>query len=152
MAEFATGVTVVTTLDDANKVHGMSANSFTSVCLDPPLVLICVGHNTNTFGFVEQQGRFGVNILSAQQVEIGKYFARKPEDRHGDVDYEYTLTEGGVPALKDTLVFFECYVVGSHIHGDHTIYIAEVKAMEPGEPNVPLLFYQSKWFANGEVR
>jgi flavin reductase (DIM6/NTAB) family NADH-FMN oxidoreductase RutF len=152
MSEFATGVTVVTTLDDADKVHGMSANSFTSVCLDPPLVLICVGHNTNTFGFVEQRGRFGVNILSARQEAIGRYFARKPEDRHDDVYYEYSLSDGGVPALKDTIVFFECHVVGSHVHGDHTVYIAEVKAVRRGEPNVPLLFFQSKWFADGEVR
>ena len=152
MSEFATGVTVVTTLDDADQVHGMSANSFTSVCLDPPLVLICVSHNTNTFRFVEKRKRFGVNILSAQQEDIGRYFARKPEDRHDDVDYECTLSEGGVPMLKDTLVFFECHVVSSHVHGDHTVYVAEVKAVEQGEPNVPLLFFQSKWFANGEIR
>ena len=152
MSEFATGVTVVTTLDDADQVHGMSANSFTSVCLDPPLVLICVSHNTNTFRFVEKRKRFGVNILSAPQEDIGRYFARKPEDRHDDVDYECTLSEGGVPMLKDTLVFFECHVVSSHVHGDHTVYVAEVKAVEQGEPNVPLLFFQSKWFANGEIR
>ena len=152
MSDFATGVTVVTTLDDSDQVHGMSANSFTSVCLEPPLVLVCVGHNTRTFGFVEKNKRFGVNVLSAQQEDIGRYFARRPEDRDGDVDYECTLSEGGVPVIEDTLVFFECHVVQSYVHGDHTVYVAEVKAMKEGEPRAPLIFYQGKWFANGEVR
>ena len=67
MSSFATGVAVVTTLDDANRVHGMSANSFTSVCLEPPLVLVCVAHNSNTYGYVENRGRFGINVLSARQ-------------------------------------------------------------------------------------
>ncbi len=151
MSEFATGVTVVTTLDEAGQVHGMSANSFTSVCLEPPLVLICVGHSTNTFGFVERNKRFGVNVLSAQQEDIGRYFARRPEDRHDDVDYEYTMSPGGVPMLKGALVSFECHVVSSHVHGDHTVYVAEVKAVEQGEPNVPLLFFQSKWFSSGTI-
>ncbi len=72
MAQFATGVTVVTTLDDDKKVHGMSANSFTSVCLDPPLVLVCVAHNTNTYRYVESTGKFGINILGAEQEAIGR--------------------------------------------------------------------------------
>ena len=152
MSEFATGVTVVTTLDDEDKVHGMSANSFTSVCLDPPLVLVCVAHNTNTFRFVEHRQRFGVNVLSGKQEDIGRYFARKPEDRHGDVEYEYySSPECGIPALKDALVFFGCQVVSSHVYGDHTVYIAEVKEMEQGEPRTPLLFFESKWYADGEI-
>ena len=149
MSEFATGVTVVTTLDDEDEVHGMSANSFTSVCLDPPLVLVCVAHNTNTYRFVEARRRFGVNVLGAQQEDIGRYFARKPDDRHGDVGYDYSITSGcGVPALKGVLVFFGCEVVGSHEHGDHTVYIAEVKEMSKGEATSPLLFFESRWYGD----
>ena len=147
MSEFATGVTVVTTLDDQGEAHGMSANSFTSVCLEPPVVLVCVAHNTHTYQYLERQGHFGVNILSAEQVDIGKYFARKPEDRHGDVQYDYAITPVcGIPALKDVLVSFGCQVMGSHVYGDHTIFIAEVKEAYQAEGGAPLLFYRSRWF------
>ena len=147
MSEFATGVTVVTTLDDDDQVHGMSANSFTSVCLEPPLVLVCVAHNTNTYRFVEKQRSFGVNVLSSEQEAIGKYFARRPEDRHGDVEYDYSITPAtGLPALKGSLVFFGCRVVGSHEHGDHTIYIGEVEEIQLGEPASPLIFFEARWY------
>ena len=149
MAVFATGVTVVTTLDEENGIHGMSANSFTSVCLEPPLVLVCVGHNTNTYRYVNSGGRFGVNVLRGEQGEIGRYFARRPEDRHGDVEYEYSLTsEYKIPAIDGVLVFFGCQVVSSHVHGDHTIYIAEVKEMRVGDPGTPLIFYDRQWYTD----
>ena len=152
MSEFATGVTVLTTLGDEDKVHGMSANSFTSVCLDPPLVLVCVAHNTNTYRYTENRRRFGVNVLSSEQEDIGRYFARPPEDRHGDVAYDYSITPGcGVPALEGVLAFFGCEVVGSHVHGDHTIYIAEVKEMYRGETKAPLLFFESRWYGNLDI-
>ena len=149
MSEFATGVTVVTTLDDEDKVHGMSANSFTSVCLEPPLVLVCVAHNTNTYRYTENRRSFGVNVLSSQQEDIGRYFARPPEDRHGDVEYSYSITPAcGVPALEGVLAFFGCQVVSSHVHGDHTIYIGEVKEMHRGDTMAPLLFFESRWYGN----
>ena len=153
MAEFATGVTVVTTLDDEDAAHGMSANSFTSICLEPPLLLVCVAHNTNTYQYMERRRCFGVNVLSGDQEDIGKYFARRPEDRHGDVEYDYSITSGcGVPALKGSLVFFGCDVVASHVYGDHTLYVGEVKEMIQGEPGSPLLFFQSKWYRDVDSR
>ncbi len=149
MSEFATGVTVVTTLDDDDSLHGMSANSFTSVCLDPPLVLICVAHNTNTYKYMESRRCFGVNILSGRQEDLGKYFARRPEDRKGDVEYDFSITSVcGVPALEGVLAFFGCDVVASHEYGDHTIYIGEVKEIYRGAEEAPLLFFESKWFKN----
>lgn len=89
MSKFATGVTVVTSLDDVGEPHSMTANSFTSVCLDPATVLICVAHGTHTHGYVEKQGRFGINILRGAQQEVGAYFAKRPENRTGEVDYRY---------------------------------------------------------------
>ena len=153
MSEFATGVTVLTTLDEEGKVHGMSANSFTSVCLEPPLVLVCVGHNTNTHRYVESQQCFGVNVLSGQQEDIGRYFAKRPEERDGDVKYDYSITNScGVPALEGVLAFFGCQVVSSHIHGDHTIYVAEVKEISGSNSKVPLLFFESRWYGNVDIR
>lgn len=149
---YPTGVTVVTSLDDENKMHGMSANSFTSVCLDPPLVLVCVAHNTNTYRFIEKNRKFGVNILRQQQENLGRYFARKPEDRQGDVKYNYSTSEVvGVPLLEGSLVFFGCEVVGSHEYGDHTVYIGEVKELKRGDPGAPVLFFESRWYANVDM-
>ena len=152
MSEFATGVTVVTTLDNDNHVHGMSANSFTSVCLEPPLVLVCVAHSTNTYRYLESRRSFGINVLGRRQEHIGRYFARRPEDRHGDVEYSYSVTPGcGVPALKGALAFFGCQVVDSHVYGDHTIYIGEVREMLRGEAASPLLFFESRWYGDVDL-
>ena len=149
---YPTGVTVVTSLDDENKMHGMSANSFTSVCLDPPLVLVCVAHNTNTYRFIEKNRKFGVNVLRQQQENLGRYFARKPEDRQGDVKYNYSTSEVvGVPLLEGSLVFFGCEVVGSHEYGDHIVYIGEVKELKRGDPGAPVLFFESRWYANVDM-
>ena len=145
MARFATGVTVVTTLDHQGALHGMTANSFTSICLAPPLVLVCVDHRTHTYQFVESRGSFGVNILSEQQKDIGAYYARRPEDRHGDVPYQHRLSEKGLPVIEGSLAFFDCRVVDSHVHGDHTIYIGEVDEISLGSSEKPLLFYESRF-------
>lgn len=149
MSRFASGVTVITTFDEYGELHGMSANSFTSVCLDPPLVLICVGHGTRTYQYVEEQGCFGVNILSAEQEDVGKYFARPPEDRKGDVSYEWSPSGGcRLPALSGAMAFFGCEVESAHIHGDHTIYVASVKEVYRSDADDPLLFFQRKWYTS----
>lgn len=150
MGEFATGVTVITTNDDEGKPHSMTANSFTSVCLDPPVVLVCVAHGTNTYGYLEKTGRFGVNILRQEQQELGALFAKKPEDREEGVDYAYTMNEDGIPILDGSMVFFGCNVLGSHVYGDHTIYMGEVKEMRRNEPGDPLLFFRSRWYNPGK--
>ena len=72
LSEFATGVTVITTLDDEGNPHTMTANSFTSVCLEPPIVLICVAHGTHTYGFLEQRKRFGVNFLTESRKMLAR--------------------------------------------------------------------------------
>ena len=146
MSAFATGVTVITTLDDQDQPHSMTANSFTSVCLEPAVVLVCVAHGTNTYGFMERTGKFGVNILSQEQQELGAHFAKRPEDRQGDVEYSYTVAGDGVPALDNSMVFFGCQVMGSHVYGDHTIYLGEVKEVRHTESGAPLMFFRSRWY------
>lgn len=146
LAEFATGVTVVTTLDDQGEPHSMTANSFTSVCLEPPMVLVCVAHGTYTYGYLERTRRFGVNILSKEQQALGAYFAKRPEDRTGGVDYSYSEAEDGVPMLDHSMVFMGCEVVGSHVYGDHTIYLGEVKEIRRNNSGAPLMFFRSRWY------
>ena len=146
VSKFPTGVTVVTTIDDQGRPHAMTANSFTSVCLEPPVVLICVAHGTHTFNFLERTGRFGINILKEDQEALGAYFSKKPEDRHGHMKYAYTMSEEGIPALDGSMVFFGCVVMTGHVVGDHTIYLAEVKVIHQSEAGAPLLFFKSHWY------
>ena len=146
LAEFATGVTVITTLDDQGQPHSMTANSFTSVCLEPPLVLVCVAHGTHTHGFLERIGRFGVNILSKEQQILGAYFAKRPEDRTGDVEHSYSEAGDGIPMLDHSMVFMGCKVAGSHVYGDHTIYLGEVKEIRRNDSGAPLMFFRSRWY------
>ena len=150
LSQFATGVTVVTTLDDEGQPHSMTANAFSSICLDPPTIMVCVAHGTHTYGYLEKTGRFGVNILKREQQELGAYFAKRPEDRTGDVEYRYSEAEDGVPILDDSMVFFGCEVLGSHVYGDHTIYVAGVKEMRQDHSGAPLMFYASRWYNPAE--
>ena len=124
----------------------MTANAFSSICLDPPTVMVCVAHGTHTHGYLEKTRRFGVNILKQEQQDLGAYFARKPEDRTGDVSYHYSEAADKTPVLDDSMVFFGCEVKGAHVYGDHTIYVGEVKEMRRNDSSVPLMFYNSRWY------
>ncbi len=146
LGQFATGVTVITTLDDEGQPHSMTANAFSSICLDPPTVMVCIAHGTHTHGYLEKTNRFGVNILTQEQQDLGEYFARRPEDRTGDVSYHYSEASDKTPVLDDSMVFFGCEVKGSHVYGDHTIYVGEVKEIRRNESNAPLMFYNSRWY------
>ena len=147
---FATGVTVITTLDDDGEPHSMTANAFSSICLDPPTVMVCIAHGTNTHGFMEKTSKFGVNILRQEQQELGAYFAKKPEDRAGGVEFNYSEADDQLPVLDGSMVFFGCEILGSHVYGDHTIYVALVKEMRRNESGAPLMFYNSGWYNPSE--
>ena len=141
MAMFATGVTVISTLEADGTVHGMTANAFTSVCLDPPLILVSIGHQRDTFANVQARGRFGVNILSLEQEPIARHFALEEKDQGEVPEVPWRLNGGGSPRLEGSLVFMECRVVANYSHGDHTIFVAEVEQMA-AQPGRPLLFYE----------
>jgi len=138
LGQFATGVTVVTAERTPGRVHGMTANSFTSVSLDPLLILICVSENAQLLSLVKAQKRFGVNILKDDQQVISEYFARVEESEETEkrLGIRYRWTETGIPLLEEALVHLPCCVVASHSAGDHTIFIAEVESVEvyDGEP------------------
>jgi flavin reductase (DIM6/NTAB) family NADH-FMN oxidoreductase RutF len=138
LGQFATGVTVVTAERAPGRVHGMTANAFTSVSLDPPLVLVCVNQNAQLLPLVKRQNRFGVNILKDDQRAISEYFActEESDETEKQLGIRYRWTETGIPLLQDALVHLACNVVGSHVAGDHTIFVAEVESVEvyDGEP------------------
>jgi flavin reductase (DIM6/NTAB) family NADH-FMN oxidoreductase RutF len=138
LGQFATGVTVVTAERSPGRVHGMTANSFTSVSLDPLLILICVSHNAQLLPMVQQHKRFGVNILKDTQRAMSEYFARTEESAEIEkrLGIRYRWTENRIPLLENALVNLACTLVDSHPAGDHTIVIAKVGSVEiyEGEP------------------
>jgi flavin reductase len=151
MGSFATGVTIIT-LDLEGEVHGMTANAFASVSLDPPLLLVCVDHTARTHAHMHAKKRFGINILAAHQREISEYYAR-PVHTHERAEQEavarFDRTAQGTPILHGALAYLECRLQSAEEAGDHTIFIAEVEdvVVRQGEP---LLFFRSKYRKVGE--
>ena len=146
MGTFATGVTIIT-LDMEGEVHGMTANAFASVSLDPPLLLVCVDHSARTHAHLHAKKRFGVNILAQDQRVISEYYAR-PVHTHEHAEEEagarFERTAKGTPILCGALAYLECRLQSAQEAGDHTIFIAEVEAVvvRQGEP---LLFFRGKY-------
>jgi flavin reductase (DIM6/NTAB) family NADH-FMN oxidoreductase RutF len=147
-SQFATGVTVVTAERAPGLVHGMTANSVTSVSLDPLLLLVCVAEQAKLLPLVKAKKRFGVNVLKENQQAISKYFAQTEENAEveASLGIRFRWTPGGIPLLEDSLVHFACKVVASYIAGDHTIFIAEIESVEvfDGEP---LLYFRGNYRA-----
>lgn len=128
------------------QVHGMTANSVTSVSLDPLLLLICVDQRAHFLPMVKDKKRFGVNILKEDQQAISKYFAQTEEkpEVEAQLGIRYRWTESGIPLLEDALVHVACNVIASYIAGDHTIFLGEVESAEvfDGEP---LLYFRGAY-------
>ncbi|SDJ08677.1 flavin reductase family protein [Alteribacillus bidgolensis] len=139
MGKFATGVTVITTEVDG-EVHGMTANAFMSVSLDPKLVLISVGDKARMHDLIKRADKFAVNILSEEQKEMSMIFAGqiKEERNVAFEDFE------GTPIIKDSLVNLACNVYDTHEAGDHTLFVGEVLNLnvQDGEP---LAFFEGKY-------
>ena len=148
MGSFPTGVTVLTVEREPGQVHGMTANSFTSVSLDPLLILVCVDQNARLLSYLKAQGRFGVSILKDTQQQISELFAKPQQDPAEEemLGVRFKWTDTGIPLLEDALAHVACNVVAQHMSGDHTIFVGEVESMElkVGEP---LLYYRGRYLA-----
>jgi flavin reductase (DIM6/NTAB) family NADH-FMN oxidoreductase RutF len=150
MGCFATGVTIVT-VDLDGEVHGMTANAFASVSLDPLLILVCVDRGARTHAHLHARKRFGINILSEHQRIISEYYAR-PLCSHQHAEEEagarFDRTAQGTPMLHGALAYLECKLQSAQEAGDHTIFIAEVEdvVVRQGEP---LLFFRGKYRSIG---
>jgi flavin reductase (DIM6/NTAB) family NADH-FMN oxidoreductase RutF len=140
MRHWATGVTVVTTAGPDGP-HGMTANSFTGVSLDPPLVLVCVDHRTRTHEHLQENEVFGIHILHAGQEELSQRCAGLLGDNGNRIsDLPHRIGAHGAPLLEDCLTAIECRVKAAYEGGDHTIFVGEVLALEPHEGE-PLLYF-----------
>lgn len=140
---FATGVTVVTAVCPDGSPIGLTANSFTSVSLDPPLLLVCIANSAGSAPFLRDAERFAVNVLQIGQQPTSNRFAGKGEDRFGLTPWE--VGEYGTPVLTGSLSSFECARDAVHDGGDHFILVGRVlKAIfEPRRD--PLLYFRGKY-------
>ena len=145
LAQWASGVSVVTTFHDEQNI-GITASSFCSLSLEPPRVLICVAKRLYTHKVIEETGIFAVNILSAEQEELGMRFAgRVPEgeDRFAGLDISRAVT--GAPLLPDVLGWLDCRLSDAFDGGDHTIFVGDVVAADAVEVGDPILYYNRQW-------
>lgn len=142
VGSFTTGVTVVTTCDDAGIRYGLTANSFASVSLEPPLVLFCVDHQAPSLEGLIRSGHFAINVLASDQEEIARRFARPAEDKFAGLDWRVGIS--GAPLLDRCIAHIECALEHRHPSGDHDIVIGRVHRVKfyAGEP---LIFHRSRF-------
>jgi flavin reductase (DIM6/NTAB) family NADH-FMN oxidoreductase RutF len=146
MGSFPTGITVITAESEPGQAHGMTANSFTSVSLDPLLILVCVDQNARLLSYIQVQHRFGVSILKETQQAFSEYFARPRQEPTEEVrlGIRFTWTQTGIPLLEDALAHLACNVVSEYPKGDHTIFVGEVESLELREGQ-PLLYHRGRY-------
>ncbi len=140
---FATGVTVVTCFDAEGRPFGLTANSFTSVSLDPPLLLVCVHRDASCAAALTVVKHFAVNVLQAGQQPASIRFATRDQDRFGPNDW--STGEFGAPVLTESLGVFECSQHAIFEGGDHHILIGEVLKASFDPSLDPLLFFRGRY-------
>ena len=141
---FATGVTVITTLDPGGDKVGITANSFTSLSLDPPLVLFCVDAGINSFEAFESCRHFNVNVLRENQQNLSNNFAKSSDDKWNGIEHGYG--ENGCPVFEDALAVLECDKHEMFEGGDHLIMIGKVTRMNYDcDQGRPLLYYKGAY-------
>ncbi|HXV25064.1 MAG TPA: flavin reductase family protein [Alphaproteobacteria bacterium] len=140
---FTTGITVVTAVAPSGEFLGITANSFNSVSLDPPLVLFSLHRAAYSLGAFTDGGHFAVNILAEDQQELSIRFARALGDKWSGIDYE--VWETGAPILKGCLASFECRTRALYDGGDHVIFLGEVLNLRTAGKGRPLLYFRGSY-------
>ncbi|GIN93852.1 flavin reductase [Siminovitchia terrae] len=143
LGHFATGVTVITTTNGMENI-GLTANAFSSVSLEPPLILVCIDKKASSIEALKKDRPFVVNILQQEQEAECWGFAKRGQDKFAGVSY--TISEDGVPMLQGNLATIECRVDEIFEGGDHYIITGKVKKANYDKEKNPLLFFR------GEIR
>jgi flavin reductase (DIM6/NTAB) family NADH-FMN oxidoreductase RutF len=146
VGSFATGVTVVTTSGEEH-AYGMTANAFSSVSLDPPLVLVCVIANSEGSAHITRNGCFAVNVLHAAQEPLSRYFASRERPRGRDAFREvpHRTSVSGSPILEGAIGYLDCLLHADHEAGDHQIFIGEVVELGFDPDGEPLVFHGGRY-------
>ena len=140
---FATGVTVVTCLDDGGRPAGLTVNSFTAVSLEPPLLLVCLHKEALSAGALVGASHFAINVLQTGQQPASITFSTRVEDRFGST--RWSRGEAGAPILEESLCVFECARYAVHDGGDHHILVGQVTKASFDAGLDPLLFFRGSY-------
>ena len=144
LAMFATGVTIVTAHTPAGALIGLTANSFNSVSLNPPLVLWSLSQAATSMAALSAGSHYAINILAADQKALAERFASRQEDRWKDV--LYTVGASGAPLLTGAAATFECFNRSRYEEGDHVIFVGEVERCSHRTGAAPLLFHGGRFY------
>ena len=139
---FATGVTVVTAIDSEGNRVGLTANSFSSVSLDPPLLLVCPARTASALPVIQASGRYAVNVLNLDQQSVAEQFTRRGVDRFADAPWS---DWHGLPVLADTCASFVCDLEAELDGGDHAILVGRVRALRIDADAEPLLYVRGRY-------
>lgn len=137
---YPTGVCVITAIDDAGARHAMVVGSFSSISLDPPLVGFYPARNSSSWPRIEQTGRFCINVLGAQQLDLCRRFAARGEDKFGDL--AHGTSPAGLPLLDDAIAWLDCSLDRTLEIGDHWLVVGAVEALGKRDDGTPLLFFR----------
>jgi 4-nitrophenol 2-monooxygenase / 4-nitrocatechol 4-monooxygenase, reductase component len=141
VGHFLSGVTVITTYH-AGHAYGTTASAFTSLSLEPPMILVCLNQTSQTGAAVLRARRFAVNVLAEGQEAAALHFGRKDEDKFTDVDIDETSTAG--PLLRDALATFDCRVVEDVVGGTHRVFLAAVERAA-ARRGAPLAYFSGRF-------
>jgi flavin reductase (DIM6/NTAB) family NADH-FMN oxidoreductase RutF len=142
LGTFVTGVTVVTTVDATGRNHGLTVNSFSSVSLDPPLILWSQSNSSSSHPIFSKSERFVINILAEDQIDLSNRFAKSAADKFSDLELD--ISAHGLPVLKKVSAWLACKLASSISGGDHTIYIGQVEQIQRTNRR-PLVFGGGKY-------
>ena len=142
LSQFATGVTVITTRLADGSYRGLTASSFNSVSLDPPLVLWSLGNVASSLPVFSGNSHYVINVLGADQAHLAQRFSRRSENPFADVEYDLSRT--GQPILKGVSAWFECHNRSRYPEGDHVIFVGEVEECS-ASPQAALLFHSGQF-------
>ncbi len=148
LGRFSTGVTIITCIDSQGQRVGLTANSFNSLSLDPPLVLWSLRVSSTNLPLYSAAGRFAINVLSEAQVDLSRRFASRIDDKFAEG--AWSLGEHGSPVLAGCVAVFECVTHAQHSIGDHTLFIGRVLACS-ASPLPPLVYQGGHYHLLGEV-
>lgn len=151
LGKFATGVCVITTRGPDGKLEGLTANSFCSVSLDPPIVLWSLRQDAGSLPTFERATHFGINILHARQLDMSRHFCSPALDKFQGWADEFIDGLEGVPILRDALATFECEQVERHRVGDHIVFYGAVKRYAYSQAS-PLAFHAGSYTTIGPLR
>jgi flavin reductase (DIM6/NTAB) family NADH-FMN oxidoreductase RutF len=144
LSRWASGVTIVTSRA-GERIHGMTVSAFSSVSLEPPLVLVCAEKTSETHGVIAEAGFFAVNVLSAGQSALSNRFASKKDEHRRFEGLETRTAVTGAPLLPGSVVSLDCRLVDAHDAGDHVIYVGQVEAVAGSSDAEPLLYYRGAY-------